>query len=54
MRNFLTTQVESYLGVIFISLLTLFFIGLFFIAIKNFNSDLAIINSEQAQVRIIK
>jgi len=54
MRNFLTIEIESYLGAIFISLFALFFIGLMFIAMKNFDSDLIVINSDQAQIRTIK
>lgn len=54
MRNFLTIQIESYMGAIFISFLALFFIGLIFIAMKNFNSDLTIINAEQIRVRNLK
>jgi len=54
MRNLLTVQIESYLGAIFISLFALFFIGLMFIAMKNFDSDLIVINSDQAQIRTIK
>ena len=54
MKNFLTTEIESYLGAIFISLFALFFIGLIFIAMKNFNSDLTVINSDQAQLRNLK
>ena len=51
--NPLTTQVESRLGAVYISLLTLFFIGLIFIALKNFNSDSIALNSQTAQVKTI-
>ena len=51
--NQLTAQIESRLGAFYISLLGLFFIGLIFIALKNFNSDLLIINSQSAQVKTI-
>lgn len=44
-------QVESYLGAIFICIFTAFFIGLLFIAMKNYNSDMSILNSEQARIR---
>lgn len=54
MRNLFTIQVESYLGAIFISLTALFFIGLIFIAMKNFDSELTVIQSDQAQIRNIK
>lgn len=51
--NPLTLQVESRLGAFYISLLGLFFIGLIFIALKNFNSDSIILNSQTAQVRTV-
>ena len=51
--NPLTTQVESRLGAVYISLLTLFFVGLIFIALKNFNSDSVVLNSQTAQVKTI-
>ncbi|OGN11269.1 MAG: hypothetical protein A3I26_01860 [Candidatus Yanofskybacteria bacterium RIFCSPLOWO2_02_FULL_43_10] len=35
------------------SLLGLFFVGLIFIALKNFNSDSIILNSQTAQVKTI-
>lgn len=54
MRNFLTVQIESYMGAVFVALLGAFFIGIIFIAIKNLNSDLTVINAEQAQVRTNK
>ncbi|OGN02832.1 MAG: hypothetical protein A2651_01590 [Candidatus Yanofskybacteria bacterium RIFCSPHIGHO2_01_FULL_42_12] len=53
MRNFLTIEVESYTGGIFMSLLAVFFIGFIFIAMKNLDSDVAVINSEQVQVKTI-
>lgn len=51
--NPLTTQVESRLGAVYIVLLSLFFIGLIFIALKNFNSDSIILDSQTAQVKTI-
>ncbi len=51
--NPLTSQVESRLGAFYISLLAVFFIGLFFIALKNFNSDSIILESQGAQVKTI-
>ena len=53
MRNPLTLQIESRLGAAYISLLGMFFIGLIFIALKNFNSDLIILDSQSAQVKTI-
>lgn len=41
------------MGAIFITLFTVFSIGLIFISIKNFNSDITIITSEQIQVKTI-
>lgn len=41
------------MGAIFIMLFAVFSIGLIFISIKNFNSDITIITSEQIQVKTI-
>ncbi len=49
----LTVQVESRLGAFYISLLGLFFVGLIFIALKNFNSDSIVLDSQSAQVKTI-
>ena len=46
-------QVESRLGAFYITLLAFFFIGLIFIALKNFNSDTIILDSQTAQVKTI-
>lgn len=54
MRNPLTIQVESNLGALFVSLTALFFIGLIFIAMKNFDSELTVIESDQVQIRNFK
>ena len=53
MNNPLTMQVESRLGAAYVSLLGLFFVGLIFIALKNFNSDSIILDSQTAQVKTI-
>ena len=53
MINPLTQQVESRLGAVYISLLGLFFVGLIFIALENFNSDSIILDSQIAQVKTI-
>jgi hypothetical protein len=45
MKNVLTYRVESSLGAVFISLLSLFFIGLMFIAVKNFESDIDVMSA---------
>ena len=49
----MTMQVESRLGAAYITLMSLFFIGLIFIALKNFNSDVAIVGAEQAHAKTI-
>lgn len=53
MNNPLTMQVESRLGAAYIALLGLFFVGLIFIALKNFNSDSVVLESQTAQVKTI-
>jgi len=53
MRNFLTIEIESYMGAIFIGLLAAFFVGLIFISMKNLDSEVTIITSEQVQVKTI-
>jgi len=53
MENPLTMQVESRLGAAYISLLSLFFIGLMFIALKNFNSDAIVLESDATRVKTI-
>jgi len=53
MKNFLTTEIESYMGAIFIGLLSAFFIGFIFIVMKNMDSDIAIIISEHVEVKTI-
>lgn len=53
MRNFLTIEIESYVGAIFVTLLAVFFIGIMFVMLKNFDSDITVITSEQVQVRTI-
>ncbi|GEM_PF-2392880 len=53
MTNPLTAQVESRLGAAYVSLLGLFFVGLIFIALKNFESDSIILDSQSAQVKTI-
>ncbi|MBI2674434.1 MAG: hypothetical protein HYX22_01725 [Candidatus Yanofskybacteria bacterium] len=52
MRNLLTVQIESYLGAVFISLFALFFIALIFIVMKNFDSELSVMQSENLEVKI--
>jgi len=51
MKNPLTFHVESSLGAVFISLLALFFIGLLFIAVKNFESDIDIMTTTSNSIK---
>ena len=51
--NPITTQVESRLGAAFITLLALFFVGLIFIALKNFSSDVLVLEAGATQVKSI-
>lgn len=53
MSNPLTTQVEARLGAAYVSLLGLFFVGLIFIALKNFESDSIVLDSQSTQVKTI-
>ena len=53
-KNPNTFRIESSLGAVFISLLSMFFIGLLFISIKNFNSDVDIINGTYNNARVSK
>lgn len=53
MNNPLTTQVESRLGAAYISLMVLFFVGLIFIALKNFNTDVSVLEADQTKVKTI-
>ena len=53
MSNPLTLQVESRRGAVFISLLGMFFVGLIFIALKNFESDSIILDSQTVQIKTI-
>ena len=48
MKNPLTFRTESSLGAVFISLLSMFFIGLLFISIKNAENDIDIVNGTYA------
>jgi hypothetical protein len=52
MRNPLTFRVESSLGAVFISLLSLFFIGILFISMKNLDSDLSVLTSTTSEVKV--
>ena len=54
LKNPLTYRVESSLGATFILLLTTFFISLFFIAMKNFNTDIDILTLDYSTPKIRK
>lgn len=54
LKNLNTFRVESSLGAAFISLLSLFFIGLLFIAVKNFDSDIDIMTATSGNIKVIK
>ena len=41
------------MGAVFISLLAAFFIGLMFTSVKNFDSEVTVINAEQVRVKTI-
>jgi len=42
MRNPLSFRIESLLGSLFLAGIAIFFLAFFFIAVKNFNSDIEI------------
>lgn len=54
MKNPLTYRMESSLGAVFISLLALFFTGLMFTAVKNFESDIDVMTSNTSTVSALK
>jgi len=45
-------QVESWLGSVFVLMFALFAVGVIFIALKNFNSDLAVIDIQESQAHV--
>ena len=50
-KNFLTFKVESILGGIFIVAIAGFFIGYMFISVKNFDTDVSLMNSDGVSVK---
>lgn len=54
LKNPLTYRVESSLGAVFICLLSLFFIGLLFIAVKNFETDVDIMTTTGTGIKTLK
>lgn len=53
MKNPLTFRVESWLGSVFVLIISAFFVGFFIIAVKNFNSDTDILNSSSVKLRTV-
>ncbi len=53
MKNILTLKVESALGAIFISLLSIFLVSIMFIAMKNFESDDDIANASRSTIKFL-
>ncbi|MEK7151536.1 MAG: hypothetical protein AAB784_02400 [Patescibacteria group bacterium] len=51
MRNPLTFQVESWVGSLLVLIFSVFLVGIFLIAMKNFNSDTEILNSSGAGLK---
>ena len=51
MANPLTMEVESKLGAVFILMLALFMAGIIFIALKNYNSDLIVLDASTVEVK---
>ena len=51
MINPLTMQNESRMGALFISLLAIFFAGILFVAIKNYDSDQIVLDASVTQVK---
>ena len=51
MTNPFTIQVESGLGAIFILVLSIFFIGILFITVKNYDSDTIALGATQTEVK---
>ena len=51
MRNFLTFQIESWIGAVFVISLAGFFIGFLFISMKNFDSDISLLDVSQSSIK---
>lgn len=47
MKNPFTFQIESYLGAGFVLLFSLFCVGLILISVKNFSSDIEVMDAQQ-------
>ncbi len=53
MRNPATFVIESWVGGVFVLIFSMFFIGLFFIALKNFDSDNLILSASANNLKNI-
>lgn len=53
MKNILTFHIESWLGAVYVLLVAAFLVGLFLIAMKNFNSDNEILNASGSSLKTI-
>ena len=53
MKNLVTFKVESILGATFISVLSIFFVSILFIEMKNFNSDTDIMAIDTSSIKFI-
>ncbi len=51
--NAQTVQVESWLGAVYISLWGIFCVGLIFVSLENFNSDLLVLDSQNVRLKTI-
>ncbi len=53
MKNQLTIRIETWLGIVLVLAISASLVGFFIIAVRNFNSDVDILNATSAQVRIV-
>jgi hypothetical protein len=52
MKNYLTVKIESWLGMVIIFLVSVFLLNIFLVAVKNFDSDIIIINSTSEPILV--
>jgi hypothetical protein len=53
MRNPLTIKIETWLGGVMILAISASLVGFFIIAVKNFNSDVDVLNATTAKAKVI-
>ncbi len=53
MKNPLTFKIESWLGLVIVLIISIFLVGWFLIAVRNFNSDTEILNSSITKLKIV-